>query len=239
MSKKIKILLAEDDENLGFVIKDNLEEADFYTELYRDGESAWKAFLTGSFDICLLDIMMPKKDGFSLAEDIRKHNSTIPIVFLTARSMKEDKIKGFKIGGDDYITKPFSIEELILRVQVIAKRTFGTPTSADLKHIFNIGKYVFDYKNHELRIGEIIYRLTQKEAGILHQLCLRPNEVVTREVAVQAVWGNYDYFAGRSMDVFITKLRKYLKHDPAIQIQNIHSVGFKLIVDEEKRLPDQ
>lgn len=233
-TNNLSILLAEDDENLGFVIKDNLEEAGYTVELYPNGIDALKAFNKNDFDICILDIMMPGKDGFDLAKDIRKKDSNIPIVFLTARSMKEDKIRGFRIGADDYITKPFSMEELVLRVQVIARRTAKQAPSGSNENMFRLGIYVFNYKNLELEHDGETKQLTQKEADILYQLCLRKNEVLSREDAVQAVWGNYDYFAGRSMDVFITKLRKYLKKDPSIQIRNIHGVGFKLTIEETK-----
>jgi two-component system, OmpR family, response regulator len=225
-----KIFLVEDDENLGFVIKDSLEDLKYRVDLFRDGAEALKSFFGTDYHLCILDIMLPKKDGFELATEIRNANSHIPLMFLTARSMKEDRIKGFKLGADDYITKPFSLEELELRVNVLIKRAYGTPEKIDSK--FKIGDYVFDYDNLDLVCGLGKNRLTKKEGRLLRQLCINKNEVLKREKALEIIWGENDYFAGRSMDVYISKLRKYLKEDPKIKIENIHGVGFKLIVND-------
>ncbi|NUM49628.1 MAG: response regulator transcription factor [Flavobacteriales bacterium] len=231
---KIKILLVEDDTNLGFVVQDNLKKAGYDVKLCIDGQMGLQTFLNEAFDLCLLDVMMPKKDGFSLAEDIRKQNAEVPIIFLTAKSMNEDKIKGFKIGGDDYITKPFNFDELVLRIEAILKRTrnkTNVNTKGD-KDLFTIGKYDFDFRNQILTINNKKKLLTKKEADLLKLLCIHKNQVLAREIILNSIWGNDDYFSGRSMDVFITKLRKYLSEDSRIKIINIHGVGFKLLLEE-------
>jgi DNA-binding response OmpR family regulator len=228
MSKdKYRILLAEDDTNLGDVLKDYLEMEGFEVNLCRDGEESIQVFKTYSFDICLLDVMMPKKDGFTLAKEIRQQNTDIPIIFLTAKSMKEDKIAGFRLGGDDYITKPFDEEELVYRIHAVLKRT---PEHQDKynKNIFKIGAYNFDYSKQILELDGENRRLTGREADILRLLCLQENQILKREDALKSIWGENDYFHGRSFDVFITKLRKYLKDDPNIKIENVHGVGFIL-----------
>ncbi len=231
---KTKILLVEDDTNLGFVVQDNLKKAGYDVKLCIDGQMGLQTFLNEAFDICLLDVMMPKKDGFSLAEDIRKQNTDIPIIFLTAKSMNEDKIKGFKTGADDYITKPFNFEELLLRIEAILKRTLSKTNSNNKgdKDKFTIGKYAFDYKNQTLVFGKEIKTLTKKEADLLKLLVIHQNQILAREIILNSIWGNDDYFSGRSMDVFITKLRKYMLNDPHIKIINIHGVGFKLQIEE-------
>jgi len=226
--ENIKILLAEDDINLGFVIRDNLERHGFLVDLCKDGESALQHFIDGVYHICVLDVMMPKMDGFTLATEIRKNNTQIPILFLTAKSLKEDKIKGFLIGGDDYITKPFNIEELICRINVFVKRSQTPIHHATTSH--QIGKYHFDHVNLLLKYGDEDKTLTQMEADILNYLCLRKGEVVKRNEILEAVWGEDDYFSGRSLDVFISKLRKYLSSDEDVKISNYHGVGFKLKV---------
>lgn len=226
MQAKSQILLVEDDINLGSVIQDYLALNGFDITLCTDGESAWEAFCKQTFDLCVLDVMLPKLDGFSLAERIRTNNHDIPILFLTARSSKDDKISGFKMGGDDYIIKPFNIEELVLRIEVFLKRS--KPQALNKHTLFNLGKYTFDYENLHLIHDAHPLSLTQKEADILRILCLSKGNVVKREDILTPIWGNDDYFAGRSLDVFISKLRKYLKQDPSIEIQNIHGVGFKL-----------
>jgi len=226
-SEKTKILLAEDDVNLGFVIRDNLEQHGFSVDLCKNGEEALKCFQASNYDICILDVMMPKMDGFTLATNIREENHQIPILFLTARSLKEDKLKGFLLGGDDYITKPFSIEELILRINVFVKRS-----QTNLKQsseLVMIGKFRFDLDNLLLSFEENEKKLTQMEADILSYLCSRKSEVVKRSEILKAIWGEDDYFSGRSLDVFISRLRKYLKDDENIKISNYHGVGFKLI----------
>jgi len=227
MSDKIKILLVEDDMNLGFVIQDSLSLLDYQVHLSKDGKEGLQAFSSGDYDLCLLDVMLPKKDGFSLAEDIRKIDKDIPIVFLTAKSMTEDKIRGFKIGADDYITKPFSLDEFQLRIEAILKRSGKTdkPIFSNVK----IGKYLFDTLNYTLTIkGEEPKKLTKKEAEILKLLSKQKGKVVERELILNMVWGDDNYFNGRSLDVFITKLRKYLKGDESINIKNIHGIGFVL-----------
>lgn len=222
-----KVFLVEDDESLAFVIQDNLEQQGFMVSSYTDGEGALRAFFNSEFDLCILDVMLPKMDGFALAREIRKDNQQIPIIFLTARAMKEDKIEGFTLGADDYITKPFSIEELELRIEVLMKRVYGEVQED--KQVYNIGSFTFDYRNLTLiRDGEK-QALTQKEGKLLRLLAISQNEVLTREKALEVVWGEADYFSGRSMDVYISKLRKYLKDDPHVAIENIHGVGFKLI----------
>lgn len=223
---KAKILLVEDDANLGFVIKDNFEQDIFDLVLCVDGEEALQKFKTEEFHLCILDVMLPKMDGFTLAKEIRKINNEIPLLFLTAKSLKEDKIEGFNIGADDYITKPFSIEELILRCKVFLRRT---KSKNEPKHqIIGIGKYQFDTANQTLRISEEKKKLTHRESILLQLLAENIGNVVKRETLLKEVWGSDDYFAGRSMDVFISRLRKYLALDPTIEIVNFHSVGFML-----------
>jgi DNA-binding response OmpR family regulator len=225
--KPIHVLLVEDDASLGFVIKDNLEQQAMSVHLSTDGEAAFTAFGSGSFDICILDIMLPKTDGFTLAENIRKLDKDIPIIFLTALGMKEDKIKGFKTGADDYMVKPFNIEELIMRIRVFLKRTQKLP----VLH-YQLGSYMFDHLNLELIHQKETRPLTRKEASLLKFLCDHKNEMIPRAMLLKQVWGTDDYFAGRSMDVFISKLRKYFVHDPQIEISNHHGIGFRLEVKE-------
>lgn len=231
MSKdKLSILLAEDDVNLGFVIQDNLKSNNFNVVLCTDGDSALKTFANKKFDLCILDVMMPKKDGFEVAQIIRDVNKEIPIIFLTAKSMQIDKVKGFTIGADDYITKPFDFTELLLRIEAVLKRTSKNQVVENTKEIINIGSYVFDVKNQTLSHKKGDKTLTKKETRILAFLGENINEVVSREIILKSIWGNDDYFSGRSMDVFISKLRKYLGNDKNITIINIHGVGFKLEV---------
>jgi DNA-binding response OmpR family regulator len=222
-----KILLVEDDPNLGFVIKDNLVVKGYSVSLYTNGDEGYAAFATNQFDICILDVMMPKKDGFTLAHQIRKENQQIPILFVTAKSMLEDKIAGFQSGGDDYIIKPFSMEELVLRIEVFLRRS-----SIQTNEIhFELGAFNFDCRNFTLNHSSGEKSLTQKEAEVLKLLCENKDRVLKREEILKKVWGNDDYFLGRSMDVFISKLRKYLKEDPTVQIINYHGVGFKLEIN--------
>ena len=223
------ILLVEDDAKLAFVIKDNLEEAGYLVTHCSDGLKAWNAYLAQPFDICLLDVMMPKRDGFTLAQDIRKRDKEVPIIFLTAKNMKEDKLAGFALGADDYITKPFTIEELIFRIQVFLRRIQSSRVPAMLQ----IASYELDYTNLLLRRnGETVKKMTQKEADILRLLYKNKNNIVKREDILLKIWGENDYFMGRSLDVFITKLRKYLKDDSSLEIQNHHGIGFKLLMYE-------
>lgn len=230
MNLKARILLVEDDMNLSTVLVDYLEIMGHTVILCHDGEEGLQRFRKESIDLCLLDVMMPRKDGFSLAEEIRNEDEAVPIIFLTAKSLKEDRIKGFRSGCDDYITKPFSTEELSLRITAVLKRCMNNPFSqnGDAEIVFNCGKYRFDYTNMELRLGDKSTTLTRKEADLLRLLCENQNKLIKRETALKMVWGSSDYFIGRSMDVFITKLRKYLKDDPDIAITNVHGTGFKL-----------
>lgn len=227
-----KILLVEDDLNLGFVIQDTLKMEGFKVHLCKDGKEGLLQFNKESYDLCLLDVMMPKKDGFSLAEDIRKINQDIPVVFLTAKGMAEDKIKGLKLGADDYITKPFSSEELILRIKAILKRNPKYRDEGKSKSRFTIGIFQFDASNFELSTADSKRKLTKKEAELLKLLAEHQGQVIEREILANMIWGDDSYFVGRSMDVFITKLRKYLSADPAIAITNVHGVGFRLEVKD-------
>lgn len=230
--KEIKILLAEDDNNLGFVVQDNLKSNGFKVTLCEDGESALKTFAANKFDLCLLDVMMPKKDGFEVATTIREINKEVPIVFLTAKNMQVDKVKGFMLGADDYITKPFDFQELILRVEAILKRCkLIEDVEEETIESYLIGDFKFDVKNQLLVNQDQEKKLTKKETRILTYLCEHMNDIAPRELILKNIWGNDDYFSGRSMDVFISKLRKYLSDDDKIQINNIHGVGFKLAVN--------
>ena len=224
---KISILLAEDDINLGFVIADQLRAEGYHVSLTTDGVEALKRFNEQPYHLCVFDVMMPKKDGFTLARDIRQINSDVPILFLTAKSMTEDKIEGFNAGGDDYLTKPFSVEELNLRIKSLLKRV-NIRTEIPEEKVFNVSTFIFDTENLTLTLNGTSQSLTKKEAQILKILYKFKNQVLPREVILNTVWGQDDYFVGRSLDVFITKLRKYLKEDEQIQILNIHGVGFKL-----------
>jgi len=227
--KKInkKLLLVEDDINLATVLKDFLELKGFSVEHSSDGEDGMERFNSSHFDLCLLDIMMPKKDGFTLAKEIHAM-SEVPIIFLTAKSMQKDKIEGLKIGADDYITKPFNTEELLLRIKIVLKRT-SSYSDDNLKSQFNIGKYLFDFDRRVLKLNRLERKLTSKEAELLRLLCICKNQVLKREVALNKIWKNDSYFNARSMDVYIAKLRNYLKNDESIEIINVHGEGFKLI----------
>lgn len=224
---KANILLVEDDINLGFVIQDSLKMNGYNVHLETNGKDGLKAFNNEEYDLCVFDVMMPKKDGFSLAEDIRQLNADIPIFFLTAKTMTEDRIQGFKSGGDDYLTKPFSTEEFLLRVEALLRRT---GKSEQHVNSYSIGKYTYDYANFTLNGPSGDKKLTKKEAEILKLLCQHKNQVIQRDVVLNMVWGDDSYYLGRSLDVFITKLRKYLGEDESVSITNIHGVGFKLEV---------
>ena len=228
---KIKILLVEDDVNLGLVISDQLNADGYSVSLCCDGVEALQRFNEETYHLCVCDVMMPKKDGFTLARDIRQLNSEIPILFLTAKSMTEDKVAGFKVGGDDYLTKPFSVEELQLRIKALLKRV-NLKIDHPEEKIITLGCFLFDIENYTLKAGEVVKSLTKKEAQILKVLHKFKNQVIPREVILNAVWGQDDYFVGRSLDVFITKLRKYLKDEPKIHISNVHGVGFKFEIQE-------
>ncbi len=223
---KATILLAEDDTTLSFVIKDNLQDAGFEVTACANGELAWQQFQKKEFDICLLDVNMPLRDGFALAKRIRQQSDVVPIIFLTAKSLEEDKLKGFATGADDYITKPFSMQELIMRIEVFLRRT--KKLKADIKEEFNIGKLRFNYNELKIYDGDRIVSLTQKEADLLKFLAKNVNKILNREEVLVNVWGKDDYFLGRSMDVFITKLRKHFRADPTINLETIHGVGFRL-----------
>lgn len=234
-NRKFKILLVEDDPNLSLVIQDYLEMLNYDTMLCKDGEEGLMEYRRKKYDLLILDVMMPKKDGFSLAEEIRETDDQTPIMFLTAKSLKEDRIKGFQVGCDDYLSKPFSTEELSLRIKAILKRcmTRQTLQVPEEEQHFVIGKFNFDPVNMILQNGEKKQTLTRKESALLKLLCLYKNRLLSRETALKSIWGDDDYFIGRSMDVFISKLRKYLKDDPKISITNVHGTGFKLEVKGE------
>ena len=232
MSDKIKILLVEDDYNLGFVVQDQLKGEGYDVVYASDGVEGLKKFNDSKVHMCIFDVMMPKKDGFTLAQDVRKLDTEVPILFLTAKNQTEDKIEGFKAGADDYLTKPFSTEEFLLRVKAILKRVNlieGEATQTS----YELGSMTFDSENYKLVYSDgEEKKLTKKEAKILLLLVQNLNKVLPRDVVLNAVWGQDDYFVGRSLDVFITKLRKYLKPDESVAINNIHGVGFKLTVGE-------
>ena len=227
---KATILLVEDDPNLSMVLQDYLEMLEYSIVLARNGEEGLSHFKKQDFDMCILDVMMPRKDGFSLAMDIRNENKLIPIIFLTAKTLKEDRIRGFQTGCDDYIAKPFSTEELSLRIRAILRRCQSGRYSENEEQLktFELGKYIFDAENMILSGKDGTRSLTRKETALLCVLCKNMDKLVAREHILKEVWGNDDYFLGRSMDVFIAKLRKYLKDDPGLSITNVHGAGFKL-----------
>lgn len=225
---KAKVLLAEDDLSLGFVIKDNLQDEGYEVTHCPDGEIAWQQFQKKEFDICLLDVNMPLRDGFSLARKIRQQSDVVPIIFLTAKSLQEDKIRGFETGADDYITKPFSMPELLMRMDVFLRRT--KKLQADAVEEYQIGKLRFVFNELKIYNGSEVISLTQRESDLLRFLAQHINKVLKREEVLLNVWGKDDYFLGRSMDVFITKLRKHFKADSSIVLETIHGVGFRLYV---------
>jgi DNA-binding response OmpR family regulator len=224
------ILLVEDDLNLGTILKEYLEVKSYIVTHCKNGIEGKEAYLKGKYDLCIFDIMMPKKDGFTLAKEIRENDKHTPIIFLTAKSMQADKIEGFKLGGDDYITKPFSTEELLLRINVILKRVQnGNPD--ENQEEFTIGRYYYNSNKRELKFNAKTQKLTSKENDLLKQLVLNKNKILERSLALTKVWNDDNYFNSRSMDVYITKLRGYLKEDPSVEIANIHGEGFKLIAE--------
>jgi DNA-binding response OmpR family regulator len=227
MSDKIKILLVEDDPQLGFVVQDGLEQHSFEVMHCINGELAYKAFLSEAFHIVLLDVMMPQMDGFTLAAKIRETDAHIPIIMLTAKGMQEDKKLGFTAGADDYLVKPFSMEELLLRIQVFLKRN---KKSEQKEALMKLGKYQFHHTNMELILGDKVIRLTRKEGELLRMLMAEQGKLIKRETLLISIWGKDDYFYGRSMDVYISRLRKYLKEDPNIEVSNYHGTGFMLQV---------
>ncbi len=228
-TERTKILLAEDDENLGSLLREYLQAKSYETHWLTDGEKAYKSFEKNRYDICILDIMMPVKDGITLAREVRMIDPEMPIIFLTAKSMKEDVLEGFSVGADDYMTKPFSMEELIYRIEAILRRTHGG-AQQNKQTEFEIGRYHFDANKQLLSLDEKSVKLTTKESELLKLLCSNANNVLERNFALKSIWIDDNYFNARSMDVYITKLRKYLKEDPAVEILNIHGKGYKLIV---------
>lgn len=230
MNKAYKILMVEDDNNMNFMLHDSLTMAGYVVDSFEDGQSALNAFVKNIYDLCVLDVMLPKKDGFTLATDIRKLNLKVPIVFLTAKALKEDRIIGLKLGADDYITKPFSVEEFLLRLETILKRVYNRPTKADENFVLHLGNIKFDFSNQRISREDQIVELTIKEAKLLKLFCLNQNKVIDRNVIQKAIWEDEGYFVGRSMDVFISRLRKILSIEPLVNITNIHGVGYKLEV---------
>jgi DNA-binding response OmpR family regulator len=228
---RTRILLAEDDENLGSLLQEYLNARNYEADWVTNGEKAFKAFEKNHYDICILDVMMPIKDGFTLASDIRMLDSEMPIIFLTAKSMKDDVLEGFSLGADDYITKPFSMEELIYRIEAILRRIKGSNEPKD--NIYELGKFSFDVQKQSLKFEDEVKNLTTKETELLKLLSNNMNRVLDRNFALKAIWIDDNYFNARSMDVYITKLRKYLKQDPDVKIINVHGKGYKLIIDNK------
>ena len=231
--EKSKILLVEDDFNLGIVIQDFLSLEGYSVHLCRDGKEGLQKFNKNEYDVCLLDVMLPEKDGYEIAEDIRKVNKEIPIIFLTAKSNPEDKVKGFKAGGDDYITKPFNREEFLLRIKAILRRANNDFEDDENEGLIKLNSFELDFRNLKLSHPKEDKKLTKRETAILKLLCENRNKVIERSLVLNLIWGDDNYFNGRSLDVFITKLRKYLAHDDTISINNIHGVGFKLELNEK------
>lgn len=227
--EKVKVLLVEDDSNLGNLLKEYLEPKGFSTVFAVNGKQGYDVFSKDKFNICILDVMMPIKDGYTLAKEIRAIDESVPIVFLTAKSMKEDAIEGFKVGADDYINKPFSMEELLLCIKAIIRRTENKNVKNSDQSVFKIGNYSFDYSHQTLTINNVSQKLTTKEADLLRLLCLNANDVLDRNFALKSIWKDDNYFNGRSMDVYIAKLRKYLKEDSKVELINVHGKGFKLM----------
>ncbi len=228
--KKIKVLLVEDDENLGFVTSDTLSSSGFSVDWKKNGKTGFDAFCKNEYDLCLLDVMLPVKDGFTLAKEIKAVNKQIPILFLTAKSLDFDKIEGFKIGADDYVTKPFNMDILILRMQALYKRSI--PFSPVQEGLLKIGSLTFDYNSQVISKEDHKEKLSKKEAEIFKLLCIYKNKVLSREMALKMIWGENDYFKGRSMDVFIARLRKVLKIDDSLEIVTVHGKGFQLTEKE-------
>jgi DNA-binding response OmpR family regulator len=228
----LQVLLAEDDKNLGSVLKSYLDAKGYPTTLAVNGQEAFDLFRKDQYNFCIIDVMMPIKDGFTLAKEIREIDKKIPMLFLTAKSMQEDKLKGFELGADDYITKPFSMEELLMRMRAIIRRTTESKTMQASRTFYEIGKLSFDYNRQLLKSGDEEQKLTSKESELLKMLCDHINEVLDRSIALKKIWNDDSYFNARSMDVYVTKLRKYLKADPDIELINVHGVGFKLVVNE-------
>lgn len=231
--KNVRVLLCEDDENLGMLLSEYLHVKGYNTDLCEDGESGYKAFVKNNYDICIFDVMMPKKDGYTLATEIRAINADVPIIFLTAKNLKDDIIEGFRKGGDDYITKPFSMEELLCRMEAILRRVRSKKQAE--KIVFQLGKYSFDSQKQQLiyNVDNTVIKLTTKEAELLTLLCANINDILERNFTLKTIWIDDNYFNARSMDVYITKLRKLLARDSSVQIINIHGKGYKLIAPKE------
>ena len=232
MENKLHILLCEDEESLGMLVREYLQAKGYDAELYLDGEAGYKAFVKGEYDMCLLDVMMPKMDGFTLARELRMINAEVPIMFLTAKNLKDDILEGFKLGADDYLTKPFSMDELVYRMEAILRRVKARNKQMAVR--YQLGRFVFDTQRQLLTIGEKSTKLTTKESELLTMLCTHMNDVLERDLALKTIWIDDNYFNARSMDVYITKLRKHLKDDPQIEIINIHGKGYKLIIPDEE-----
>lgn len=230
--ENIKVLLTEDDPNLGMLLKEYLNAKGYETSLAENGKIGYETFMQGGFDICILDVMMPIKDGFTLAEEIRQTDKQVPIIFLTAKSMKDDKLKGFKSGADDYITKPFSMDELLMRMQAILRRTVPNLGKSKKRDNIKVGSFIFDYDGQQLKLNGDSQRLTTKEANLLLMFCENRYDVLDRNYALNKVWGDDNYYNSRSMDVYIAKLRKYLSKDPEVELVNVHGKGFKLLAKD-------
>jgi DNA-binding response OmpR family regulator len=228
------ILLVEDEGSLGFLLKENLKLANFSVKLYKDGEEGFESFKTEKFDICIFDVNMPKKDGFELARDVRRRNQSVPIIFLTANSSEEDKLKGFEIGADEYITKPFSTQELIARIKAILKRTQGVQQPIiEQEEVYKVGNVTVDFTNHIILHKGTEKRISTTEAELLKLFIQNKNNLLTRNNILLSVWGRDDFYTARNLDVYINKLRKLLKEDPSLEIVNIHGSGFKLVENVE------
>lgn len=228
MENKLHILLCEDEESLGMLVREYLQAKGYDAELYLDGEAGYKAFVKGEYDMCLLDVMMPKMDGFTLARELRMINSEVPIMFLTAKNLKDDILEGFKLGADDYLTKPFSMDELVYRMEAILRRVKAHNKQMAVR--YQLGRFVFDTQRQLLTIGDKSTKLTTKESELLTMLCTHMNDVLERDLALKTIWIDDNYFNARSMDVYITKLRKHLKDDPNVEINNVHGKGYRLVV---------
>ena len=237
MEEKLRIFLCEDDENLGMLLREYLQAKGFETDLFPDGEAGYKGFVKTKYDLCIVDVMMPKKDGITLVKEIRSINSEVPVIFLTAKNMKEDVLEGFKAGADDYITKPFSMEELVFRIEAIIRRVRGKKSKEQL--VYNFGNMRFDTQKQLLTINDETKKLTTKESELLSLLCAHANDILERNHALKQIWEDDNYFNARSMDVYITKLRKLLRPEPNIEIINIHGKGYKLIVPTEENEGEQ
>ena len=230
METRQRILLCEDEESLGMLLREYLQAKGYDAELYLDGEAGYRAFMKGHYDMCLLDVMMPKMDGFTLAKEIRLVNQEVPIIFLTAKNLKDDILDGFKVGADDYLTKPFSMDELVFRMEAIMRRVKGKVKK--VQSVYQLGAYTFDTQRQLLTMGDVNTKLTTKESELLALLCAHGNQVLERELALKTIWIDDNYFNARSMDVYITKLRKHLKGDGRIEINNVHGKGYRLIIPE-------